>query len=163
MAVLKLRTDGTVDEVGAASSSSAAAEAPTQATMATMMVTPETLTGTGGGETSEAGVSAVAVKETIELPPVMLSLVNLSPRSCASKPLRSKLVPSESSECSHPGASKRTAGQQALEKTPERSQVLPNCHELVSSLARPEDPWQHQGHHQSNPVEVVLQNLSNDD
>ena len=42
--------------------------------MATMMVTPETLTGTGG-ETSEVGVSAVAVKETVELPPVMLSMV----------------------------------------------------------------------------------------
>ena len=49
-------------------------------------------------------------------------------------------------------------GSKPLEKTPERSPVLPNCHELVSSLARPEDPWQHQGHHQSNPV-VVLQNL----
>ena len=73
MAVLKLRTDGTVDEGAASSSSAAAAEAPTQATMATMMVTPETLTGTGG-ETSE-GVSAVAVKETIGLPPVMLSMV----------------------------------------------------------------------------------------
>ncbi|OLP96963.1 40S ribosomal protein S22 [Symbiodinium microadriaticum] len=43
------RTDGTVDEGAASSSSAAAAEAPTQATMATMMVTPETLTGTGGG------------------------------------------------------------------------------------------------------------------
>ena len=77
MAVLKLRTDGSVDEVGAASSSPAA-EAPTQATMASssMMVTPETLTaamGTGGGEKS--GVSTVAVKETVELPPVMLTLV----------------------------------------------------------------------------------------
>ena len=49
MAVLQLRTDGTVDEGAASSSSAAAAEAPTQATMATMMVTPETLTGTGGG------------------------------------------------------------------------------------------------------------------